>query len=136
MGDDAIKVEAAGARFTLDDIAGPQSEAKSSGGAVIEIRDAGTKYTVTGTTHVHRKSKVIFFNTSGADVSIQFVNKSLFGHNEIKKLKHGFFKQLKVKEDAGLGTYAFSAYCHGQNQFAEGNSMPIIIVDPDQRGVS
>ena len=39
---------------------------------------------------------------------------------------------LKVKDGARLGAYPFSVYCESGQDFAEGNSSPVMILEPPE----
>lgn len=95
----------------------------------VEIKDTIDGYRVPETTHVQHKDKVTFMNSTGDDVSIQFSNNGVFNRSNLK-LKDKGEKQLIVQENAEEKSHPYSAYCHGRGEFAEGGSMPIIIVDP------
>ena len=100
---------------------------------VIEIKGTKPSYRAPAFAQVKRDQRVQFFNSTDGEVSIQFPHRHLFSDCQILRLPIGYYSGvLKVQPDVFVGHYPYSAYCHKGGEFAEGGSMPIIIVEPDK----
>ena len=95
----------------------------------IEIADEAGIYRAPKHTSVKQDESVMFHNGTGGDVTIQFPLDEIFRRKDLK-LKPGASKDLKVDINAPVGYYGYAVFCHGRMEFAEGGSMPIIIVNP------
>lgn len=97
----------------------------------IEITDTVDGYRVTPYTHVRKQDKVAFVNSTRGDVTIQFAKSGIFNQSQLRlKYPKEMAKELKVQDEAPEGFHPYSAFCHERGEFAEGGSMPIIILDP------
>jgi hypothetical protein len=95
--------------------------------------DKITGYTVPKYTRVMPDDVVSFTNTTSGKVSIQFPSDEIFAFDTIDLAPQGepgAIRELKVQAGAPIGTHGYSVFCQEGRQFAVGNSMPIIIVNP------
>ena len=104
-------------------------------GQLVTIEITGTRptYSAPEFVQVKRGWRVEFLNNTDGEVSFQFPHRHLFSDRQISRIPMGRTSDpLTVQADVFVGHYPYAAFCHHGNEFAEGGSMPIIIVDPDK----
>lgn len=94
-------------------------------------------FTISKYAPVRRCGMIIFENYTHGKVSIQFPAHGVLGGDVLELMavsEAGSSKKIVVDENAPVGEHIYSAFCHQGMQFAVGNSMPIIIINPkDER---
>jgi plastocyanin len=83
-------------------------------------------FVVPGNITVNRGEEVTW-RAGKTDLVIFFPNERLLGTNKIV-VKSGDTKTVKVNEDIETGVYPYAIYTAEINDFAEGNSMPRMII--------
>jgi len=86
---------------------------------------------------VKRNDKIVW-TAEGTDVFIQFSSDQILDPQaETDHLKNGYTKvlkdgkklKMKIKGEAKYGTYTYAVFCMANQEFAQGNSPPKIIVE-------
>jgi len=100
----------------------------------VEIKcQNGKSLVIPGEIHVKRGDGVRF-NAVNTDISLFMPRKDILESSEshsirIRSIKSGHSKTLKVRLDSHPDTYTYGVYCKENNDFAEGNSSPKMIVE-------
>lgn len=72
--------------------------------------------------------QVTFYNLTGDRITVMFPDEKLFGkENDVLEINSDPADPLTVLEEAGLGSFPYSVFCHGINDFAQA-SLPRLIV--------
>lgn len=75
-----------------------------------------------------KRGDQITWKTDQTNLVIFFPNEKLFGKREVRA-KAGEQITLKVSEDITPGRYPYAVFTEKTNDFAEGGSMPVMIIN-------
>ena len=70
--------------------------------------------------------RAIFYNLTGDPITVMFPDVNLFGKN-VLEINSEPSESLTVSQETELGSFPYSVFCHGINDFAHA-SLPRIIV--------
>ncbi len=105
----------------------------SQGERVLEIQrqpdgsNASCRYRVNPGRHEVKRGEPVTWSNPPTDLVLLFPDKDLFGTREID-VPEGRSVTLEVSQRAQKGEYPYAVYCKDSNDFAEGNSYPVMIV--------
>ncbi len=107
--------------------------ASSQRGRVLEIQphpdgpNAPCRYHVNPGRHEVEHGEPVTWSNPPTDLVLLFPDKDLFGTREID-VPEGRSVTLEVSQRARKGEHPYAVYCKDSNDFAEGNSYPVMIV--------